>query len=104
MANRRMEFMIGLTVIVVFATIVIMTILFGSNQTSLFHFGQGQKMSILFDKAPGIKNTSRITKSGIEIGRVFRTDLLDSEDGSQVRVYFTLNDRRLASFERTGAY
>ncbi len=92
MANRRMEFMIGMTVLVVFATIIIMTILFGSNRTSLFQFKQGQKMSIVFDKAPGIKNTSRVTKSGIEIGRVVRTDLIDEEGSSRVRVYFTLDD------------
>ncbi len=92
MANRRMEFMIGMTVLVVFATIIIMTILFGSNRTSLFQFKQGQKMSIIFDKAPGIKNTSRVTKSGVEIGRVVRTDLIDEEGTSRVRVYFTLDN------------
>ena len=103
MANRRMEFLIGMTVLVVFATIIVMTILFGSNQTSLFQFKQGQKMSILFNKAPGIKNTSRVTKSGIEIGRVVRTDLVDTENNSQVRVYFTLNDPKTRIFSNEQA-
>lgn len=104
MANRRMEFMIGMTVLVVFVTIIIMTILFGSNRTNLFQFKQqGQKMSILFDKAPGIKNTSRVTKSGIEIGRVYRSDLIDGKDGTQVRVYFTINDPKTRIFSNEQA-
>ena len=92
MANRRMEFMIGMTVLVVFATIVIMAVLFGSNRTSIFQFKQGQKMSILFDRAPGIKNTSRVTKSGVEIGRVVRTQLVDDGPTSHVLVNFTIDD------------
>ena len=103
MANRRMEFLIGMTVLVVFATIIVMTILFGSNQTSLFQFKQGQRMSILFNKAPGIKNTSRVTKSGVEIGRVVRTDLVDSENSAQVRVFFTLNDPKTRIFSNEQA-
>ena len=104
MANRRMEFLIGMTVLVVFITIIVMAVLFGSDRTNLFQFSkQGNKMSILFDKAPGIKNTSRVTKSCIEIGRVYRTDLLDGENGTQVRVFFTLSDAKVRIYSNEQA-
>ncbi|MBO7708134.1 MAG: MCE family protein [Thermoguttaceae bacterium] len=93
MANRRMEFMIGMTAVVIFVTVIVMAVLFGSNRTSLFQFKQGQRLSIKFDSAPGIRNTSRVTKSGVEIGRVVQTKLVEEEkEGSYVLVYFTIND------------
>lgn len=90
MANKRMEFLIGLMVVTVFATIVIMTILFGAPK-KLLPTGGSQKMTIVFNKAPGIGNNSRVMKSGVEIGRVFKSELIDETDKAEVRVYFNLN-------------
>ncbi len=92
MTNKRMEFLIGMTVLTVFVTIIVMTILFGSQHNNLLQFTHGEKMTILFDKAPGIRNTSRVTKSGVEIGRVYSSELVDGEQGTQVRVHFSMND------------
>lgn len=90
MANKRMEFLIGIMVVTVFATIVIMTILFGAPK-KLLPSGGSQKMTIVFNKAPGIGNNSRVMKSGVEIGRVFKSELIDETDKAEVRVYFNLN-------------
>lgn len=90
MANKRMEFLIGIMVVTVFVTIVIMTVLFGAPK-KLLPTGGAQKMTIVFDKAPGIGNNSRVMKSGVEIGRVYKSELIDETDKAEVRVYFNLN-------------
>lgn len=89
MSNKRMEFLIGGMVLTVLITIIVMTILFGAPK-KLFNTGGSERMTIVFDKAPGIGNNSRVLKSGVEIGRVLSVDLVDNEDHSEVRVVFRL--------------
>lgn len=99
MASKRMEFLIGMMVVTVFVTIVFMTVLF-VPQKKLFNAGGGKKMTILFDKAAGITNNSRVMKSGIEIGRVFKSELNEQPEKSEVRVTFKLNpDAKIFSNE-----
>ncbi|MDO5566313.1 MAG: MlaD family protein, partial [Planctomycetia bacterium] len=90
MTNRRMEFLIGMTVVVIFVAVSVMTILFGPEQ-GIFVHGGGKRMTIVFDKANGITNTSKVVKSGVEIGRVYKRELTDDADKSAVRVSFELN-------------
>lgn len=90
MTNRRMEFLIGMTVVVIFVAVSVMTILFGPEQGIFVHRG-GKRMTIIFDKANGITNTSKVVKSGVEIGRVYKRELNDDADKSAVRVSFELN-------------
>ncbi|MDD3585791.1 MAG: MlaD family protein, partial [Thermoguttaceae bacterium] len=90
MTNRRMEFLIGMTVVVIFVAVSVMTILFGPEQ-GIFVHGGGKRMTIIFDKANGITNTSKVVKSGVEIGRVYKRELTDDADKSAVRVSFELN-------------
>ena len=89
MSNKRMEFLIGGMVLTVFVTIIVMTILFGAPK-KIFSSGGSERMTIVFDKAPGIGNNSRVLKSGVEIGRVISVDLVDDEDHSEVHVVFRL--------------
>ncbi|MBO7680391.1 MAG: MCE family protein, partial [Thermoguttaceae bacterium] len=89
MSNKRMEFLIGGMVLTVFITIIVMTILFGAPK-KIFSSGGSERMTIVFDKAPGIGNNSRVLKSGVEIGRVISVDLKDDEDHSEVHVVFRL--------------
>lgn len=89
MSNKRMEFLIGGMVLTVFVTIIVMTILFGAPK-KIFSSGGSERMTIVFDKAPGIGNNSRVLKSGVEIGRVISVDLKDDEDHSEVHVVFRL--------------
>ncbi len=89
MASRRMEFFIGMTVVVIFLAVAVMTILFGP-QKGLIHRG-GKKMTIYFEKANGITNNSPVLKSGIEIGRVYKRELVDNEKSGVVHVYFELD-------------
>lgn len=91
MANRRMEFFIGMTVIVIFVAVAVMTVLFGPQQ-GLFVSGGGKRMKIVFEKANGITNTSKVLKNGVDIGRVYRRELKEDENGktAQVQVFFEL--------------
>ena len=99
MANKRMEFLIGIMVLTVFITVIVMTILFGP-QRKLFDSGRGQRMTITFDKATGITNNSRVMKSGIEIGRVYKSELVEDPEKAEVRVFFNLNpDAKIYSNE-----
>ena len=90
MANRRMEFFIGMMVIGIVAGVFIMTILFGSNK-GFFVGGGGQRLTIMFEKAGGVTQNSLVLKNGIKIGRVYSVDLLDEKDKAQVKVTFELN-------------
>ncbi|MDO4587920.1 MAG: MlaD family protein [Planctomycetia bacterium] len=90
MANRRMEFFIGMTVLGIFIGLVIMTIIFGPKE-GLFIRNTGKTMTIYFEKAGGIKPNSPVKKNGIEIGRVNEITLLDEADESKVEVRFSLN-------------
>ncbi|MDO5553239.1 MAG: MlaD family protein [Planctomycetia bacterium] len=90
MANRRMEFLIGMTVLVIFGAVAIMTILFGPERGLVFR-GSGQRMTIVFEKANGITNNSQVIKSGVEIGRVYKRELVDDGSKSEVLVDFKLN-------------
>lgn len=90
MANRRMEFFIGMTVLGIFIGLVIMTIIFGPKD-GLFIRNTGKTMTIYFEKAGGIKPNSPVKKNGIEIGRVNVITLLDEADESKVEVRFSLN-------------
>lgn len=99
MVNRRMEFFIGMTVVVIFVAVAIMTILFGPQQ-GLSIRGGGKRMTILFEKANGITNTSKVMKSGIEIGRVYKRELVDNGKKIEVKVLFELNpDAKIYSNE-----
>ncbi|MDO5580430.1 MAG: MlaD family protein [Planctomycetia bacterium] len=99
MVNRRMEFFIGMTVVVIFVAVAIMTILFGPQQ-GLSIRGGGKRMTILFEKANGVTNTSKVMKSGIEIGRVYKRELVDNGKKIEVKVLFELNpDAKIYSNE-----
>ncbi len=90
MSNKRMEFFLGVMVVTVFITVIVMTVLFGSSRKVIPGRG-GEKMTIVFDKAPGIGNNSRVLKCGVEIGRVYKSELVDAEDKSEVHVFFKLD-------------
>ncbi len=90
MANRRMEFFIGMMVIGIVAGVFIMTILFGSNK-GFFVGGGGKRLTIVFEKAGGVTQNSLVLKNGIKIGRVYSVNLIDDKDKAQVEVTFELN-------------
>ena len=99
MANRRMEFFIGMMVIGIVAGVFIMTILFGSNK-GFFVGGGGQRLTIMFEKAGGVTQNSLVLKNGIKIGRVYSVDLVDDRDKAEVKVTFELNpDAKIYSNE-----
>ncbi len=99
MANRRMEFFIGMMVIGIVAGVFIMTILFGSNK-GFFVGGGGKRLTIVFEKAGGVTQNSLVLKNGIKIGRVYSVDLLDDKDKAEVKVTFELNpDAKIYSNE-----
>lgn len=99
MANRRMEFFIGMMVIGIVAGVFVMTILFGSEK-GFFVGGGGKRLTIVFEKAGGVTQNSLVLKNGIKIGRVYSVDLLDDEDKAEVRVTFELNpDAKIYSNE-----
>lgn len=90
MANRRMEFFIGMMVIGIVAGVFVMTILFGSEK-GFFVGGGGKRLTIVFEKAGGVTQNSLVLKNGIKIGRVYSVDLVDDRDKAEVKVTFELN-------------
>jgi len=90
MANRRMEFFIGMMVIGIVAGVFIMTILFGSGK-GFFVGGGGKRLTISFEKAAGVTQNSLVLKNGIKIGRVYSVDLVDDKKDARVEVTFELN-------------
>ena len=90
MANRRMEFFIGMMVIGIVAGVFIMTILFGSGK-GFFVGGGGKRLTISFEKAAGVTQNSLVLKNGIKIGRVYSVDLIDDKKEARVEVTFELN-------------
>lgn len=90
MANRRMEFFIGMMVIGIVAGVFIMTILFGSEK-GFFVGGGGKRLTISFEKAAGVTQNSLVLKNGIKIGRVYSVDLVDDKKDARVEVTFELN-------------
>ena len=90
MANRRMEFFIGMMVIGIVAGVFVMTILFGSEK-GFFVGGGGKRLTIVFEKAGGVTQNSLVLKNGIKIGRVYSVDLIDNKEQAQVKVTFELN-------------
>ena len=99
MANRRMEFFIGMMVIGIVAGVFIMTILFGSEK-GFFVGGGGKRLTIVFEKADGVTQNSLVLKNGIKIGRVYSVDLVDDKEQAQVKVTFELNpDAKIYSNE-----
>ncbi|MBQ2791316.1 MAG: MCE family protein [Thermoguttaceae bacterium] len=99
MANRRMEFFIGMTVIGIIAGVFVMTILFGSEK-GFFVGGGGKRLTICFDKAAGVTQNSLVLKNGIKIGRVYSVDLVDDKSKAVVKVTFELNpDAKIYSNE-----
>lgn len=99
MANRRMEFFIGMMVIGIVAGVFVMTILFGSEK-GFFVGGGGKRLTIVFEKAGGVTQNSLVLKNGIKIGRVYSVDLVDDRDKAEVKVTFELNpDAKIYSNE-----
>lgn len=99
MANRRMEFFIGMMVIGIVAGVFVMTILFGSEK-GIFVGGGGKRLTIVFEKAGGVTQNSLVLKNGIKIGRVYSVDLVDDKDKAEVKVTFELNpDAKIYSNE-----
>lgn len=99
MANRRMEFFIGMMVIGIVAGVFIMTILFGSGK-GFFVGGGGKRLTISFEKAAGVTQNSLVLKNGIKIGRVYSVDLVDDKKDARVEVTFELNpDAKIYSNE-----
>ncbi len=90
MANRRMEFFIGMMVIGIVAGVFVMTILFGSEK-GFFVGGGGKRLTIKFEKGGGVTQNSLVLKNGIKIGRVYSVDLQDDPEKAEVRVSFELN-------------
>lgn len=90
MANRRMEFFIGMMVIGIVAGVFIMTILFGSGK-GFFVGGGGKRLTISFEKAAGVTQNSLVLKNGIKIGRVYSVELVDDKKDARVEVTFELN-------------
>ncbi len=90
MANRRMEFFIGMMVIGIVAGVFIMTILFGSGK-GFFVGGGGKRLTISFEKAAGVTQNSLVLKNGIKIGRVYSVNLVDDKKDARVEVTFELN-------------
>ncbi|MBQ5791037.1 MAG: MCE family protein [Thermoguttaceae bacterium] len=90
MANRRMEFFIGMMVIGIVAGVFVMTILFGSEK-GFFVGGGGKRLTIVFEKAGGVTQNSLVLKNGIKIGRVYSVDLVDDREKAEVKVTFELN-------------
>ncbi|MBQ9126782.1 MAG: MCE family protein, partial [Thermoguttaceae bacterium] len=89
MANRRMEFFIGMMVIGIVAGVFIMTILFGSEK-GFFVGGGGKRLAIKFEQAAGVTQNSLVLKNGIKIGRVYSVELEDDPQKPQVLVTFEL--------------
>ena len=89
MANRRMEFFIGMMVIGIVAGVFVMTILFGSEK-GFFVGGGGKRLTIVFEQAAGVTQNSLVLKNGIKIGRVYSVELEDDPQKPQVLVTFEL--------------
>lgn len=99
MANRRMEFFIGMMVIGIVAGVFVMTILFGSEK-GFFVGGGGKRLTIVFEKGGGVTQNSLVLKNGIKIGRVYSVELADDKEKAEVRVSFELNpDAKIYSNE-----
>lgn len=91
MNTQRIEFKIGLMAISAFFVLVVMTLQF-SNST-LFNFGSEYAVRIRFESASGVTINVPVLKSGVEIGRVSKVQLVD--DDREVEVTAMIRSDRI---------
>lgn len=77
MNNQRIEFRIGLMVIMALVMLVVLTIQFGRQ--SFFNFGREYKLRVRFDSAPGLVSKVSVFKNGVKIGRVASVQLVNDD-------------------------
>ena len=91
METRHQEFRIGIMVLACIVSLVIMTVFFG-KRSSINFGGEDSQVQIRFQRSPGIKRNSPVFKSGVQIGRVTRVELVNQD--REVEVTLTLDRQR----------
>ncbi len=84
MNNQRIEFRIGIVVLVALATLVFMVVWFGKQ--SIVNFGDEYTLKIRFQATPGVKVNTPVIKNGVQIGRVSKIDLVDEDREVEVSI------------------
>ena len=72
MANRRMEFFIGMMVIGIVAGVFVMTILFGSEK-GFFVGGGGKRLTIVLKKRAALRKIRSFSKTASKSGASIRS-------------------------------
>jgi ABC-type transporter Mla subunit MlaD len=91
METQRQEFRIGIMVLACLVSLTLMIVFFGRQPVMNFG-GEDSAIQVRFLRSPGIKRNSPVFKSGVQIGRVTRVELVDQD--RQVEVTISLDRLR----------
>jgi len=84
MNNHRIEFRIGVVVLVALVTLIFLVVWFGKQ--SIVNFGEEYTLKFLFESTPGVKVNTPVLKNGIQIGRVSKISLVDEDRAVEVSI------------------
>ena len=85
MDTRHQEFRVGIMVLACIVSLVLMAVFFGRRPMMNFG-GEDAAIQIRFQRAPGITPGSPVFKSGVQIGRVSRVELVEHDRQVQVSI------------------
>jgi len=102
MDTQRQEFRIGIMVLACIVSLTLMTVFFGKGQPIGFG-GEDSQVLVRFQRAPGIKRNVSVFKSGIEIGRVTRVELVNNDREVEVTISLDRN-RKIYTDEECRVY
>ncbi|GHT21461.1 hypothetical protein FACS189419_02390 [Planctomycetales bacterium] len=75
MDTNRQELRIGIMVLAAIVSLVLMTVFF--SKQSVLKFGSDYTVQVRFQRAPGIKRNAPVFKNGVQIGQVYKVELVD---------------------------
>jgi len=85
MDTQRQEFRIGVMVLTCLLCLTLMTVLFG-RQPMINFGGERTALQVRFQRSPGVKPGTPVFKSGVQIGRVSRVELVEQDRQVQVSI------------------
>lgn len=84
MDTQHKEFRIGITVLAALVALVFLTIVFGKGPS--MNLGDESSVKVRFQRAPGITRKSPVFKSGVQIGRVSKVELVDHDREVEITI------------------